>query len=556
MAKLDDVKFKEPDSRLNSLGTTFRPGQKRIALPTSKQMSSPITEEFTASQTAGNDPRLSANHTPTSTTQNLEIDDSEESPEELGTTRHTNPAQLDTPTQHNQAQTDADDNLHLRSSTDLDKTNLNTQLGTTRHNVNHYEDLDLKDSSYDNYVETKNPSINKQVLAEKNGSPISAQPGTLTRHNSTHTLNTTRHNSAHYKQSAENKNSQPNTTRHNSTHGTAQLSTRSRHNSALTPVPSDLDERVNNLSGASAAILSFLCKKCLENGTNKVTITYKMLSELTGVKFSTIPTTCKRLRNNGFFKLSGSLGGAQAVRHFDLSDQMLKLYANELLNTKPVNLAYLQLGTTRHMDSAQLDTRADTNAPSKLVSNINNNLLPRDPVSIESNQAVDCFDVAAVNIDALGKLNISRKQIQDIKNQKLNFTTSTLQDFVDRFAIYASDPKNIRNVNSLPAIFVKMAQLASKGEDPLIDIETETDRLIRERLERLKAKREERLKQQTELMELEFESWMEEIQPKGWNEIAPPTNLMKTGSLSQRMTLKSYFTENIWPIKATELGLL
>ena len=554
MAKLDDVKFKEPDSRLNSLGTTFRPGQKRIALPTSKQMSSPITEEITASQRAGNDPRLSAYHTPTSNTPNLEIDDSEESPEILGTTRHINSAQPDTPTKHNPAQTNDEDISHLHSLTGLEKINLNIQPGTTRHTSNHNREFDLKDSSYANHLETSNPNIDEQVLTEKNGSPISAQPDTATRHNQAHTLNTTRHNPALNKQSTQNKDSQPNTTRHTSTHAPAQLSTRSRHNPALNPVPSDLDERVNNLSGASAAILSFLCKKCLENGTNRVTITYKMLSELTGVKFSTIPTTCKRLRNNGFFKLSGSLGGAQAVRHFDLSDQLLKIYANELLNTKPVNLAYLQLSTTRHIDSAQLDTRADTNAPSKLVSNINNNLLPRDPVSIEPNQAVDCFDVGAVNIDALGKLNISRKQIQDIKNQKLNFTTSTLQDFVDRFAIYASDPKNIRNVNSLPAIFVKMAQLASKGEDPLIDIETETDRLIRERLERLKAKREERLKQQTELMELEFESWMEEIQPKGWNEIAPPTNLMKTGSLSQRMTLKSYFTENIWPVKASELG--
>jgi hypothetical protein len=200
---------------------------------------------------------------------------------------------------------------------------------------------------------------------------------------------------------------------------------------------------------------------------------------------------------------------------------------------------------TRFIPSSEPGSELGSSVPSKLVSNLNNNLLTKEA---SSNPALD---VTAINFQHLSKFGITRKQIQDIANQKLDFTTHTLQDFADRFLVYVSDPKNIRGVNSVPGIFVKMAQLASKGQDPLIDIETDTDRLVKERIERLKAMQEDRLRQENELVGLEFENWYSCLTKSQMDNAAPPTPASKSGSSTQKIILKNYFLENVWPEKRT-----
>jgi predicted transcriptional regulator len=190
-------------------------------------------------------------------------------------------------------------------------------------------------------------------------------------------------------------------------------------------------------------------------------------------------------------------------------------------------------------------------SPSKVVSNINTNLQTKNT---ELDQLTwPTINVSEINLNQIIKFGVTRKQIQDIFNQKLNFTTSTLQDFVDRFSIYASEPKNIKNINSIQAVFVKMAQLASKGQDPLVDIETDADRIIRERIESLKAIQEMRLKQESELITLEFENWYICLSSVQRDEASPPSAVSKSGSSTQKLILKNYFIENIWPEKRAEL---
>jgi hypothetical protein len=221
------------------------------------------------------------------------------------------------------------------------------------------------------------------------------------------------------------------------------------------------------------------------------------------------------------------------------------IHSRILIDLKPS----FNLVQTRFNPSSEPGSEPGSTLPSKLVSNINNNLLTKEDPETPS------LEVGLINIQALTKFGITRKQIQDISNQKLAFTTHTLQDFIDRFEIYVSDPKNIRGVNSVPAIFVKMAQLASKGNDPLIDVETETDRVIRERIERLKARQEERLRQENELLSLEFENWYSGLGPKEMDEAAPPNPASKSGSSTQKIILKSYFLEKLWPELRATLGL-
>jgi hypothetical protein len=274
-------------------------------------------------------------------------------------------------------------------------------------------------------------------------------------------------------------------------------------------------------------------------------LTRKTVATNCNISDNSVQSTIQKLCKLGVIKRglgkSGNGGKFQLKIH-------KKIYQKLITDNKTINS---RLVADQKSFSVPLVPDQLSAVSSKLVSNINNNLLTSTVV--ETEEDLNALDVSAINIDQLKNTSISRKQIQDIKNQRLNFTTETLQDFVDRFAIYTSDSKNIANIKSIPAIFVKMAQLASKGQDPLIDIETDTDRLIRERLERLRAIKEERLKQRQELLELEFENWLEEIDLDQVEKIAPATSMMKQGSVAQKMTLKNYFVENVWNQKTGNL---
>ena len=271
------------------------------------------------------------------------------------------------------------------------------------------------------------------------------------------------------------------------------------------------------------------------------------LEIILGIKRKQIANVIHRLEEKQLLRVVKSLAAKGGWRIFEVP-------TNVFLQMKE----YRILLKTNQQTGEQRDSNLLANGiangiaigSSKLVSN-NKELTKLDQKPIED----DFLVPADLDLLQVASFGITRKHVQDLKNQKLNFTTSTLQDFINRFAEYAKDPKNIKNIQSVPAIFCKMAQLASKGEDPLIDIETDVDRLIRERIERLKTKREDRIKQQTELIELEFENWMAEIKTTGQDQLVKPTALMKSGSIGQKMTLKNHFIEQIWPEKAKEFGL-
>jgi hypothetical protein len=314
------------------------------------------------------------------------------------------------------------------------------------------------------------------------------------------------------------------------------------------------EKQIHILRGNQLSLFNFICESLLSTGENTMQTSYEYLALQTRINIGSIKTTAKRLRDSQLLDISAFGGGKGASIQIIVTDLVLKIFARKFKARSNTEVTQ-----NTHEKRHRSDTIQDTNAPSKLVSNLNNNLLPStqvtQPIQVNQPDPTQDLDVSAINIQHLGRFNIYRKQIQDIKNQKLNFSTTSLQDFVDRFVIYASDSKNVRNVMSLPAIFVKMAQSASKGQDPLIDIETDTDRIVRERLEELVQKRQERHNRQNQLLELEFETWIDGLQQQARDSLAPPTPLMKSGSVAQTMTLKNHFIEQIWPELAADLGL-
>jgi hypothetical protein len=172
-----------------------------------------------------------------------------------------------------------------------------------------------------------------------------------------------------------------------------------------------------------------------------------------------------------------------------------------------------------------------------LVSKLVNN----NTILTNTNESLDPLEI---NITKLSNFGITKKHINDLKNQKLQFTTFTLQDFVNRFAEYASNPSNISNIGSIPGLFCKMAQLASKGEDPLVGIETEEDRAINKRMELLKRKKEDREKREAELFNLEFGEWYSAMDTTQMLKLIPEAGIVK-GETRVHIA-KQYYLDNVW----------
>ncbi len=564
MAKLDDIKSKQPDSRLTSLGTTFRPGQKRIALPTSKQLSSPLTENETPLQNVPIAPTLHAGVFPSVDTTNSKLVDFESTPSVPGTTRHIHPAQLGTSTQHNSAQLNHLSAL-IETPTDLkiesEKIRDINQPGTTRHNSTsnncEYFQSETECSDLNCLSITEKNSEDDEFIFILKDSDNPAHLNTTTRHNSHNQPGTTRHTSAQIKNFEEKANRKPGTTRHNPTPGPAQPDTTTRYNPTHKKLSNEIYERIHNLSGTSALILSFLCKNCLENGTNRVTISYKMLAELTGTKFSSIPTTCKRLRTAGFFELSGSKGGAQAVRNFDFSDQLIKAFANEILNLKQIGINNSQPGTTRHINPAQPDTWASTTAPSMYVG-INNNTIHTELTAPIPPLPDEWAKLREIDFSALFQWNIKESVVDTFKKNKWLVSREQLEDFIERFIRYFTEPEfesRRASIRSPYSLFLNSVKAISMGEpDPICDVKTQfeiqRDIALKNKQKQLEDNRhqfEAFEKSMEQYRDSEFMIWVSKMNPEEQVRLVSPQPMAQVGSLAYRQLLKVYYTEQIWP---------
>jgi hypothetical protein len=191
-------------------------------------------------------------------------------------------------------------------------------------------------------------------------------------------------------------------------------------------------------------------------------------------------------------------------------------------------------GNAHEKCTRQTELNSTLLAPSKLVSNINTKLTNTSELTPDE-----------IDLSAIIKFGITKKHLNDLKNQQLPLTNMMVQDFVKKFAIYASNPTNIRNVGNLPGLFCKMAQSVAKGEDPLSDIETEEDRVINERIEVLKRKKEEKERKEAELINLEFQDWLGGFNQEEILDLVPDARIVS--KIETRINIiKQYFVENIW----------
>ncbi len=317
------------------------------------------------------------------------------------------------------------------------------------------------------------------------------------------------------------------------------VGTNTDNENALTPAV--IEHRFKDLSGGQLSFLMYCYRECVARGSNSFATTYPDLAKAASIKESSIRTTAKIVKGRGLVEITFKKGPGGRI------ELLIPEMVFRVITRNQANYAWStdKIPTTTEAENRQnTDHSTDKIASSKLVSDLNSSNSLTTP-------NYDGFD--SIELMPVQHFGISRKHLQDIKNQKLNVTRFQLEDFIARFGQYASKTENVRMVKNIPALFIRMVQHLANGEDPLLDIATPEEALLKQLLERQKLKREATAKLQRELAEGEFEIWLSELSVEDRDKLAPPNPAARSGSVQQRMLLKALFLENIWPTRLIDL---
>lgn len=286
---------------------------------------------------------------------------------------------------------------------------------------------------------------------------------------------------------------------------------------------------VRDLKGHALMIFEKLVDLFLEKKIRSILISRRMLSLLTLVSEGSVLTTTDRMKTKGFL-IKEKIGKGKAAK---LQIQIPDKHFFDFIQLKKGSNATRFSHTYNH-----------TNASSKLVSANSTHSLTSETEEVDESSLKT--DYSELDLSSVKHLGISEKQIADIRNQKLDLTATQLQIFVDQFAVYASNPENIKKVRNIRGLFVRMAQMTAKGENPLEGIKTsediELENLVLEK-ERIKREREEL---QMTLSELAFEEWWSLLPQAKRNEIVPLSAVVRENSEAQRRMGKVHFLSHVW----------
>lgn len=308
---------------------------------------------------------------------------------------------------------------------------------------------------------------------------------------------------------------------------------------------SSVREIILGLSNLQLSVLGYVFQNCQMIGSIRTEpIKNETIARLMNTTPETVRNTLNRIISVGILiRVASKRGrGGWAIYEIDSKD---------FIGMKSV-LESIIPEQMRSNSVAQSVAQSVANPPSKLVSNINNNLLTSEKTTDKLVTSLGMSEpqpeFMQANIEPLRKFGISQKQLGDFKNQKLNLSLEQLNTFIERFAIYASDSKNVGGVGSKVGLFCKMAQTLSKEQiDPLEGtVKTPEEMIIEKQLELAKKALLEKQKRREELSNIRFEEWYLGLSKSERDEYATPNDFAPSGSELQKKVLRAFYIENIF----------
>ena len=175
-------------------------------------------------------------------------------------------------------------------------------------------------------------------------------------------------------------------------------------------------------------------------------------------------------------------------------------------------------------------------------------------------------ELREVDFSALERWNIRNNVIESFKKNKWVVSKEQLEDHIERFARYFTEPEfEVRRskINSPLGFFLGSIKIIARGEpDPIQDVKTQIELAQEVAMKNRFAEMESRKrqfetfeKQLDQYRESEFEHWLSGLTREQQEQFVAPSKMAQFGSVSYRLLLKSYYTETIWPeFKQTTLN--
>ncbi len=322
-------------------------------------------------------------------------------------------------------------------------------------------------------------------------------------------------------------------------------------------LPRDIEATICSLKGQPLQIFCFCCEELLARNNDQLELTYDQLSDYTNVHRGSVENVVKRMCNKThLLKKSADKGGVGALIRIWTDEHILFLYTKHrtsLIKRRDTNRTPL----LRNKQDTFRDTNQDTSAPSMYVG-INKNTIHTEPAIPISSMSDEWTELREVDFSTLSQWNIKESVVDTFKKNKWLITREQLEDFIERFIRYFTEPEyeaRRASIRSPYSLFLNSVKTISNGEpDPICDVKTQFD-IEREIALKNKQKQLEENKRRFEALEKdldqyresEFNAWASKLTQEEQIRLVPPQVMAQVGSVAYRQLLKVYYTEKLWP---------
>ena len=279
-----------------------------------------------------------------------------------------------------------------------------------------------------------------------------------------------------------------------------------------------------SLSGNRLKLIDWLAQKCIDTGATCVRqITHQQVAEMSGItNYSTYKKILQRLKSSDLLEVKSYQRGPGSRVDIYLQNSVISVFAKH--------------GKVRGQYGDSKGTYIETDSSSS-SSSLNNNI----ETTTKKKKTELPEDWLEIKIpDSVKEIRFGAGQLKQLFN-KGELSAQDVQESLDHLAYDlesgAAEEKNFKSpLHVFMSVLIKGMPYVSEA---LVKASEEALRAQKELLKRYRqAQKDEAEKNLTE----KFESYFKTLSQQKIDELVPPNNIAKSGSLSQKMILRELFT--------------
>ena len=246
-----------------------------------------------------------------------------------------------------------------------------------------------------------------------------------------------------------------------------------------------------------------------------------------------------KLKSEGFIDIFPVSRGRVGLRKFKLNDAIYKEIL--VLPEEIKNLTVSQPSPNRNLTVSQPLAQALVGPSSSSSSNL---LIKKNTTTTQKNNYVSQWK-EFLDLSSLSNFGITVSTITRCLELYPSLEPEKIDDLIYRFEEYLKKPEG-QAIKNPRGFFIALTKQLSEGVTPLDDIETPSEKYLREYVRKQEEKEVQKKELEEKALEFEFESWLKNLGAEEKDQLIPHNNLVSSGSHSHRIMLKKYFEDEVW----------